>query len=149
MKIPWITIRGSVVKGHRVASEPSSAYPFGTLEKQIPLFKRLGLDLSRLYRATLNISIAPSVFVVSRPEYTFEKVEWTDLHPPENFSFSQCKVRYQGSEYGGWIYYPHPETKKAHFQNPSLLEVITQKIPNIKYGDAVEVDINGDEIILI
>jgi phage pi2 protein 07 len=49
-------------------------------------------------------------------------------------------------EYDGWVYYPHPETKKTHFQNPSLVEVITHLIPEIQYGDAVEVELNTDEI---
>jgi len=148
MKNPWFIIKGSVAKGHRVASGPSSAYPFGALEKQKPFFKKLGLDLSPYYEGTINVSIAPRVFEMSRPEHTFEYVEWTDLHPPETFSFSPCKVRFEDTEYEGWIYYPHTETKKAHFQNPSLLEVITYKIPNITYGDAVEVELNSDEITI-
>ena len=48
--------------------------------------------------------------------------------------------------YEGWVYYPHPETKKTHFQNPSLVEVISYEIPNIRYGDALEVDLNPEEI---
>jgi hypothetical protein len=44
------------------------------------------------------------------------------------------------------VYYPHPETKKTHFQNPSLVEVITYEIPGICYGDALEVELNPAEI---
>ena len=49
---------------------------------------------------------------------------WTDLHPPEHFSFSQCRVTFAAVDYHGWIYYPHPETKRRNFQDASLLEVI-------------------------
>lgn len=85
---------------------------------------------------------------MTHPEFTFELVEWTDLHPPETFSFSRCKVIYKNMEYKGWVYYPHPETKKTHFQNPSLVEVITAEIPEIQYGDRLEVEINTNEILV-
>jgi hypothetical protein len=123
-------------------------YPYGTLEKQLPYFKRLGLDLSSYFNGTLNISIAPLIFTMSRPEFTFEKVEWTDLHPPETFSFSRCEVRFRESAYDGWVYYPHPETKLRHFQDPSMIEVIARRIPGIAYGDPVRLRINAREISL-
>jgi hypothetical protein len=83
-----------------------------------------------------------------QPEFTFHKVEWTDLHPPERFSFSRCKVIFENVEYEGWVYYPHPETKLRHFQNPSLLEVIAHQIPKIAYGDMVDVLLNPQEIVI-
>jgi phage pi2 protein 07 len=52
-------------------------------------------------------------------------------------------------EYDGWVYYPHPETKLRHFQNPSLLEVIAHEIPEIKYGDEVQVLVNPEELEVI
>ena len=104
------------------------------------------MGLSPYFNGTLNISIAPAVFEMTRPEFTFPPVEWTDLHPPETFSFSRCRVKFQNVLYEGWVYYPHPETKKTHFQDSSLVEVITYEIPNIRYGDALEVDLNPEEI---
>ena len=136
------------MQGHQVASRPSKAYPYSSLEKQKPYFKDLGLDLSPYFNGTLNISIAPLEFEMTRPELTFELVEWTDLHPPETFSFSRCKVKFEWKGYEGWVYYPHPETKKTHFQNPSLIEVITYGIAGIKYGDAIEIEINSLEITI-
>lgn len=137
---------GILVRGHQVASRPSSAYPYSSLEKQKPYFKERGLDLYGYFIGTLNISIAPQTFEMTSPEFTFPLVEWTDLHPPETFSFSRCKVIFKDIEYAGWVYYPHPETKKTHFQNPSLVEVITHFIPGIRYGDALEVELNLDEV---
>ncbi len=148
MTVDRMLLRGILVKGHQVASRPSREYPYSSLEKQKPFFKKLGLDLYEYFNGTLNISIAPLEFEMSAPEITFELVEWTDLHPPETFSFSRCKVRFERKEYEGWVYYPHPETKKTHFQNPSLIEVITYEIPNIEYGDAIEVEINSQEITI-
>jgi hypothetical protein len=148
MSSSWTCVSGILVQGHRVASRPSKAYPYSSLEKQKPYFKARGLDLYPYFNGTLNISIAPLVFEMTNPEFTFPLVEWTDLHPPETFSFSRCKVRFEGKEYEGWVYYPHPETKRTHFQNPSLVEVITDEIPNIRYGDAIEVKVNPAEITI-
>ena len=141
-------LHGILMRGHQVASRPSKEYPYSSLEKQKPFFKALGLDLQEYFNGTLNISIAPFVFEMTHPDFTFELVEWTDLHPPETFSFSRCKVIFKGVEYAGWVYYPHPETKKTHFQNPSLIEVITYQITEIQYGDTLDVEVNTDEILV-
>ena len=139
-------VSGVIVEGYRVASGPSKDYPYGSLEKQIPLFKQRGLDLERYYYGTLNVAIAPHAFEMVNPAYTFRQVAWTDLHPPEDFSFSPCALRFRGEEYAGYVYYPHPETKKRHFESASLLEIIAIYIPEIQYGDLVEVEINAEEI---
>ena len=139
-------VSGVIVEGYRVASGPSKDYPYGSLEKQIPLFKERGLDLERFYFGTLNVSIAPHTFEIVSPAFTFRQVAWTDLHPPEDFSFSPCKIRFKGSEYPGYVYYPHPETKKRHFESNSLIEIISEFIPEIQYGDQVEVEVDGEEV---
>jgi hypothetical protein len=144
--IQWSLLPGILVRGYRVASGPSVDYPYGALDRQRPIFRSRGLDLSSYFNGTLNIDIRPFTFAMLRPEYTFHNVEWTDLHPPEHFSFSRCKVIYRDAEYDGWVYYPHPETKKRNFQNPSLLEVIAMPIPRIEYGDELQVLVNPDEI---
>ena len=144
----WITVHGILAQGYRVASGPSADYPYGALDRQRPIFKTRGFDLDTYFNGTLNIDIRPATFVMKNPEYTFRHVEWTDLHPPEDFSFSHCKVIFKQVEYDGWVYYPHPETKLRNFQNPSLLEVIAQPIPEIKYGDVLDVLVNPTEITI-
>jgi hypothetical protein len=141
-------IGGVVVEGYRVASGPSKDYPYGTLEKQFPIFKRLGLDLDNFFLGTLNISIAPLSFEMVNPEYTLRQVAWTDLHPPEDFSFSRCTLRFKGIEHPGLVYYPHPETKLRHFEGNSLLEVLCEFIPGIHYGVLLEVSLNPQEIVI-
>ena len=145
----WTRLHGILLQGYRVASGPSTDYPYGALDRQRPLFKERGLDLNHCFNGTLNIDIQPNTFKLLRPEFTFHHVEWTDLHPPEHFSFSLCKVIYKDSEYEGWVYYPHPETKLRHFQNPSLLEVIAVHIPQIKYGDHLGVLVNPEEMLVM
>jgi len=142
----WILLHGTIVEGYRVASSPSKDYPYGALDRQRPIFAARGLDLSGYFNGTLNIDIRPHTFKLIKPEFTFHNVEWTDLHPPEHFSFSRCRVIFKDIEYEGWVYYPHPETKLRHFQNPSLMEVIAMPIPGINYGSEVSVLVNPEEI---
>jgi CTP-dependent riboflavin kinase len=146
----WVIVRGIVARGHRVASGESDdrRYPRGTIEMQKPFFKALGLDLTPFYEGTLNVSISPHTFAMVRPRYTYRHVEWTSLHPPEDFSFSPCRVLFDDAVYEGWIYYPHPETKKVHFQDPSIVEIIAPYIPNIGYGDEVQIMIDANEVSL-
>ena len=133
-----------------MASGPSEAYPdYGSIEKQKPYFKELGLDLDGMFNGTLNISIHPYEFMVTSPIYTFNQVKWTDRTNAEDFSFSRCKVGYNDREYNGWVYYPHPETKKNHFQDSSTIEVLASYIPKIGYGDALNLSLNPNEITLV
>jgi hypothetical protein len=148
MKTSWNSVDGFIVQGYRVASGPSADYPYGALDRQRPIFTARGLNLDGFFNGTLNVNIQPRSFQMEKPQFTFRFVEWTDLHPPEHFSFSACAVIHQGVEYDGWVYYPHPETKLRNFQNPSLLEVIALPIPTLKYGDSVRVLVNPDEISL-
>ena len=141
-----MVVSGVILEGYRVASGPSKDYPYGSLEKQIPLFKQRGLDLEGFFYGTLNVSISPHSFQIVAPEYTFRQVVWTDLHPPEDFSFSRCTIKFKRHEYAGYVYYPHPETKQRHFESNSVLEIICMFIEGIHYGDPVEVRLNDDEI---
>jgi hypothetical protein len=100
----WNHVNGIVVKGHRVAARPSNDYPYSTIEKQKPYFKERGLDLDAFFTGTLNISITPLRFELLNPEFTILDVAWTDLHPPENFSFSRCTIKFQGREHAGMVY---------------------------------------------
>jgi CTP-dependent riboflavin kinase len=144
----WVRVKGIIVPGYQVASGrgADSPYPHSTIEMQIPFFKQLGLDLTPYFRGTLNISIRPKTFTIVRPEFTFRAVAWTDRHPPEDFSFSRCRVSVQEVSYDGWVYYPHPETKKRNFQDPTLIEVIAPFIPRIQYGLEIELETNPLEI---
>jgi hypothetical protein len=142
----WKIVHGILVEGYHVASGPSRDYPYGALDRQRPIFADRGLDLSGYFGGTLNIDIRPHKFEMVKPEFTFRQVNWTDLHPPEDFSFSRCSVLFGGAEYAGWVYYPHPETKIRNFQDSSLLEVIAPPISEIRYGDELQVRLNATEV---
>lgn len=143
----WITLQGQLKKGYRVASGPSKAYPeYGSIEKQKPYFKTLGLNLDHVFNGTLNVSIKPYEFEMAGPEYIFKHVKWTELTNAEDFSFSGCRIMFHEKEYDGWVYYPDPMTKKDHFQDKSTVEVLAPFIEGINYGDTLKILLNPDEI---
>ena len=144
------TLNGIVVAGHKVASGQgeNSPYPESALKLQAPHFAKGGLDITTYYLGSINVSVAPTIIKRLNAPYCFELVEWTTLHPPETFSFAPCQLIFQNQTYDGIVYYPHPETKLDHFQDPSILEILTDFVPNIHYGGHVQVSINTKEIII-
>jgi hypothetical protein len=135
-----IDLHGIIKTGHGVASGVSagSPYPTGSIAMQAPFFKARGLDLSGCYFGTLNVSIAPGQWKIVRPAFHFENVKWTDLHPPETFSFLPCDIRYCAVTVKGWLYYPHPETKAAHWQDASVMEIIAPRLEGLRYGEQID-----------
>lgn len=144
-----ISIAGIVVRGHQVASgnAPDSPYPAGTLEMQMPHFLALGVDLREFYPGTLNVSIAPLRFDLV-PKRTLHRVKWSPHHDPESFSFVPISLRWQQQTYEGLVYYPRPETKINHFQDPSVIELLMPPILGIAYDSAVTLTASSDELII-
>jgi len=143
-------VKAKIKQGHRVASGQAddSPYPLGSIEMQLPHFKKHGIDLEKYYKATLNLSIAPYTFELVSPEFTLNNVHWAKGFAAEDFSFSKCEIIFEGKSYSGLIYYPHPATKIGHFHDESLVEVIAEYIPNSQYGDLVELKYKEKEVKL-
>ena len=141
----------TVVHGHRVASGLAGDTPFpgGTIKLQTPYFKALGLDLAPYYPGTVNVSVAPLAYRIVKSAYTFEKVRWTDVIPPETFSFFNVwRVMEDGSRVKGLVYYPHPETKVQHFQRTDMLELLFPEMSDIEYGRKMIIELDPSEIEL-
>ena len=132
-------IAGIVQAGHRVASGQADDSPYrgGTIALQTPHFLALGLDIRPFFPGTLNISLAPYYFKLIEFAYSFPQVRWHPDFPAEDFSFVLCQVIFQDKSYDSLIYYPHPETKINHFQDPSILEILAPKIEGIQYCDRI------------
>lgn len=148
----WTRVKGVVARGHGVASGlgEDKRFPDGTLALQKPYFKARGLDLGVYHPATINVSIAPCRFVVRQARHTFRNIKWTQEFPPEDFSFFTCRLwPKDGQAQEGLIYYPHPETKPAHFQAPDVLEIITTYIPELSYGDRLVVEVPDDQMQIV
>ena len=146
------------VNGHGVASgiantdplRSASPYPQGTLAMQAPFFAALGLDLSAYWLGTLNLSVAPAWWSLQQPDYHFPNLCWTDLHPPETFSFWSVHLRdlEQRRSWPALVYYPHPETKARHWQPPSVLEVLAPWIDAFPAGGVVELGVDPSRLKL-
>ena len=138
---PWRQWQGRLVVGHGVASgrAADSPYPAGTIALQTPHFRSLGIDLTPYQPATLNLDFAPGVWRLRDPDHHVPLLHWTDQHPPETFSFWHCRLRRLAAqdqpELASLIYYPHPETKRAHHQRSSLLELLAPPLGALEPGE--------------
>lgn len=135
----WISAKGTVVAGHRLASGLAVDNPFGgsTIGMQMPLFARHGLDLSHCFPGTLNVSIAPMIWNMLLADPQFRDLKWHADFPAEDFFISPCRVLFGGVSYESFVYYPDPRKKIAHQKSPSLFEILAPRIPGISYGDSV------------
>lgn len=146
----WQQVAGILQRGHQVASgfAKDSPYEAGTIALQTPHFQALGLDLTPYFPGTLNISIAPHTFKLLNPSHTFHNLKWHPDFAAETFSFVPCVAEYQQQHYEALIYYPHPETKIGHFQDPHTLEVLAPKIPDIQYGDRLMLRVSSERVTI-
>jgi hypothetical protein len=137
-------ISARIVEGHRVASglNGNPRFPGGTLRMQIPHFQALGLDLRVFHLGTLNVSIAPLAYRVVKARYTFTRLKWHPTEPAEDFSFFDVSVIRPGEKPAkGLIYFPHPDTKPEHFQQPDVLELLLPFMEGLVYGTLLNLEI--------
>ena len=145
----WIQVKGLVQQGYGVASGKAGnpRFPHGTLAMQKAFFRERGLNLEEYFLGTLNLSIAPYRYEVRQAKYTFRNVKWSPNDPAEDFSFFDCQILTPTHKrLSGLIYYPHPETKPEHFQAPDVLEIITSFIGDLKYGDALTLEVDRQQM---
>jgi len=147
----WQTIAARILQGHRVASglNQNPRFPGGTLRMQIPHFLALGLDLRIFYPGTLNVNITPNRYRVIKARHSFANVKWHPTEPAEDFSFFDVRLRcLDGPSVEGLIYYPHPETKPEHFQQPGVLELLLPFVEGLRYGDEVRLEIPASQMAI-
>jgi hypothetical protein len=154
--MPLTKIKATVVAGHRIASGTSSKdkrFPEGSIAMQAPFFKQQGCDLAAyfggdFFKGTVNVSVAPSVREIVKPEYFMKEIKWTDVYPPENFYLSPAELTFRGKTYKGMIYIPDPATKPDHFNPATVIDVIAPYIEGLAYGSEIEFGYNPDAIRL-
>jgi hypothetical protein len=145
-------ITARLVEGHRVASglNGDARFPGGTLRMQTPHFQERGFDISHLYLGTLNASIAPLSYRVVKARHTFTNVKWHPTEPAEDFSFFDVRVTCpDGTAVAGYIYYPHPDTKPEHFQQPDVLELLLPFVRGLSYGMALRLEVSADQMVFV
>jgi hypothetical protein len=146
----FIHVIGTVVRGHQVASglAVNNPFPLGTIEMQLPFFKKKGVNVDSLYLGTINVSISPKKFEVVSPKITMKNIKWSQDHDEETFSLLPCILIVDDSEHHVLIYYPHPETKIGHLKDKSTIEILSDYIVNISYGTRIMLKLNQYEIII-
>ena len=116
---------------------------------QIPHFLALGLDLRSFHLGTLNVSIAPLCYRVVKARHTFTNVKWHPTEPAEDFSFFDVRViRPDESPIAGFIYFPHPDTKPEHFQQPDVLELLLPFVKGLHYGMELSLEIPTTQMVI-
>lgn len=128
---------GTVVAGHGVASGSGQdrRYPAGTIKLQQPFFLERGVDLSGYYPGTLNVDLAPLTPVPAKPQFDGVIRWFADIE--ERFLLSAVEIEAHGERHTGLWYYPHPETKPAHFQRSTVVELLLPWIDGLHVGDRV------------
>ncbi|MEA5465852.1 hypothetical protein [Leptothoe sp. PORK10 BA2] len=147
----WVNVVGKVVRGHGVASGQGGnpRFPGGTIRMQQPVFASQGLALDPYFPGTINLSIHPYRYVVKQAKHTFRQIKWAADAPPEDFSFFDCRlVLSSGQRVNGLIYYPHPETKPEHFQDPATLEVLTEFIDGLSYDMSLGLELKPNQLLI-
>ena len=145
-----------VVRGYRLSSGESpedARFPGGTLRLQKPCFAAAGFDLDRYFAAdffvgTLNLSVAPCIVSLRKPEVFLAGIKWSPVFPAENFYLSPAQILHNGTAYRALLYIPDPATKVEHFPTPSMVEAIAQPIADIGYGDAATLLYNPEAIAI-
>ncbi|WP_052572958.1 hypothetical protein [Haloferula sp. BvORR071] len=147
----WQTFTVRVLQGHRVASglNGNPRFPGGTLRMQAPFFRELGVDLDDFYPGTINVSLAPQRYVVRQARHTFRNLKWHPVEPAEDFSFFDIRLLLPGQEpLEGFVYYPHPETKPEHFQQPDVLELLLPKVEGLHYGMELTLQVPEEQMAI-
>ena len=142
-------VHGKIVEGHGVASGRSGdpRFPSGTLGLQWKYFEELGLDLSGIYKGTINISVEPLTPKPIKALHTFREIRWHPECPAEDFSFFEVRIQVEGTEsVRGYIYWPHPETKPEHFQDPHVVEILAPKLSGIRSGAVAQLTFAPESI---
>ena len=116
---------------------------------QAPHFLDLGSDLHRFHPGTVNVSIAPASYRVVKAPVTFRQVKWHPTEPAEDFSFFDVRLTRHGQDaIEGAIYYPHPDTKPEHFQQPDILELLLPFIEGIHLDEEVTLEISREQMLI-
>ena len=139
-----------ITRGHGIASGKTNdaRFPRGTLSMQAPFFRDLGMDLSKFFTGTLNLSVHPLSYRLGTPLHSFPQVKWTTSLPAENFSFYSCQVRMldETVPLDALVYWPHPSTKPEFHQDPHVLEVLAPRIERVEYGKEMELSADPESL---
>jgi hypothetical protein len=149
-------ISTTVMRGYRLCSGDApedSRFPGGTLRMQAPCFAAAGFDLEAYFGGdfvygSLNLSVAPAIVRLKQPEIFLTDIKWSPVFPAENFYLSPAQIVHDGATYRALLYIPDPATKVDHFQAPSVIEAIAQRIAGLGYDDHTTLIYNPEAVAI-
>lgn len=151
----WVESRGTVARGHRVASGACGdpRFPAGTIAPQLAFFRRLVPDLEGwlggpAHPGTINVCFADRRVTILAPEIVLREVRWTGIFPPETFFLSRAELVRDGTAHPAFLYIPDPATKPDHPTAPGVVELLAGFIPGLAYGHDVLLRHSADAIRL-
>ena len=106
-------------------------------------FKKLEIDLSDKFQATINVNILPRSVRINNPRLTLDSHRG-EKDVQDRVAFSRCRIHYDGFHFYGVLYHPYNKGETT-----STVEIIAPYIPGIKPGDTVQVDFISNEVELI
>jgi len=147
-------VEGTIIRGKGYASGKNSVPGItsfkkgllGTISQQRKFFEKEIPNFKTYFNGTINMGIAPRTFKITNPDYHIT-CNWA-LNLTESFDLLNVRVSYQGSSYPGLIYFPCPSEIKAHKIN-DMFELITERIPGIKYGNSISISYDDEKLKLM
>lgn len=143
-----LIINGQVKQGLRIASgtNPDPKLKLNnTIFYQKPFFEKAKIpNIHKCFNGTINIDILPYQFKINKPHYEVT-CEWlSDV--VETFWLVDVLIDFKGRVYNGYIYYPCASMVKSH--KDDIVEVLTEKIEGLYYGDSIKLQTTSDLISL-
>lgn len=152
------TVQGVVCPGYGIASKDSiktqelvsNVYPDKrvvtvdkTVFRQFPFFIEAGVPgIEGMYPGTINVDISPREFSITAPDHKIT-CEWIE-GVRETFWLTSATLTYKGGVHAAYIYYPC--ISEQHVARNHMVEIITERIEGIAYGDAVSLDFDTEKV---
>jgi hypothetical protein len=137
---------GTIVKGLGGASGRGSG-GVGTITRQAKFFDEAGVPRAKQwFQGTININLSCE-FEIVRPDHVVT-ARWHPDFPTheETFWLVDMTLEFRGARYPAYLYYPLPSGAKVH--PDSTMEVLTQPIEGVSYGDQATVIIPDGRVRL-
>lgn len=149
-----VSVRGRIVPGMQAASGGSRRPKRGTIALQLPFFRAAIPEFDAFFDrppriGTLNIAFRGREIRVLAPDHHLKAIRWEHRAAPENFYLSPCRLRFAGRDYRGLLYIPDPATKPGGLPTGHVVEILTERVPMIRYGAPVTLRFDAGAIRLV
>ena len=144
-------LRGKVVMGKGIAGGhghlPGTEKYNNTIFRQKKFFIAAGVKgIESVKNATINVDIT---FRIDKPDYVVKDCEWW-VGVKESFIFVKGRMIFDkmpGKDYDILVYYPMKSEIKSH--PDSIVEILSEDIEGLTYGDIVTINLADGKVSVI